>query len=873
MSTDTDKETVDLRPWWVQLCGRLGPGLGYIWGPVLLGGVVVTFLSALLNHGPSSFAWVTLKQYRPIVLIIVIVASVLIVLTVVVGVGNLVGRLRYTTVPGTLEQRYGARFRAYLKTRYTDSLKRSLQGAACMALELANQTDAILQTPCLRTWSPSTSGCPSPVSTSIVEAYQDANGELLILGEPGAGKTTLLLNLAQELLASTEQDEQQIFPVIFDLSSWAVNKPKLSDWLIQELKRSYGWSRLLSQKWIQNEQILPLLDGFDEVAFSAREACIKAINDYLNDYHRSPLVVCSRKSEYRALQEHLSLEHAVVVQPLSQQQVKDYLLAAGKPLAALRSVLHKNPVLYELAMTPLMLNVMTLAYRDMPARSLPRMGTLQQQQRQVFTSYVQRMVEPRERIPSRYTPQQIKKGLVWLATKLRQQNQTVFYLEQLQPSWLTNRQLQSYLWLGVRLPGILLGVFLCFIMVLFFYPDPVSVGLTIPTISLLGGVIGGLLTLESTSQPSTKGNNTATHRVWHRLVGTLTTGGILGLGFGLGYNHLKLGLIFGLCGCVLYVLLPLFSNVSRSPPDSKNSTRRRGWQYLIYNKSVQRGMLIGLLIGLSYGLAFMLVLEGDQTKGLTPGLTTSLCFGLVGGLLSRFLAGRPISIQPTDRIVWSWKSLRGSLFSKEHLNQSFSIAILISVLAGLSDWPRTGSLYGPIVGLFLALIIGLFLGLLLGVIYWILLGLFQSVSRETISDQDRSTPNQGIHSSARNGFQFGLVGGVICVVISIMYYTTLDYREPIMALQRGLQIGLISFIELALLAGGLAWLRHWILRLILWQARSIPLNYPRFLREADRRILLREEGSGYRFIHRLFLDYFADLDTTGSSTPSPQVSE
>jgi hypothetical protein len=39
-----------------------------------------------------------------------------------------------------------------------------------------------------------------------------------------------------------------------------------------------------------------------------------------------------------------------------------------------------------------------------------------------------------------------------------------------------------------------------------------------------------------------------------------------------------------------------------------------------------------------------------------------------------------------------------------------------------------------------------------------------------------------------------------------------------------------------------------------------------FLEDAARRILLYKDGGGYRFIHRLFLDYFANLEASSFST-------
>lgn len=44
----------------------------------------------------------------------------------------------------------------------------------------------------------------------------------------------------------------------------------------------------------------------------------------------------------------------------------------------------------------------------------------------------------------------------------------------------------------------------------------------------------------------------------------------------------------------------------------------------------------------------------------------------------------------------------------------------------------------------------------------------------------------------------------------------------------------------------------------------MPRHYVRFLDDAARRILLYKDGGGYRFMHRLFLDYFADLEAEPS---------
>src|SRR5581483_593252 len=42
----------------------------------------------------------------------------------------------------------------------------------------------------------------------------------------------------------------------------------------------------------------------------------------------------------------------------------------------------------------------------------------------------------RRRGPALYTPEQTRRWLCWLARNMRQRDQTVFYVERLQPSWL-----------------------------------------------------------------------------------------------------------------------------------------------------------------------------------------------------------------------------------------------------------------------------------------------------------------------------------------------------------------------------------------------------------------------------------------------------
>ena len=104
----------------------------------------------------------------------------------------------------------------------------------------------------------------------------------------------------------------------------------------------------------------------------------------------------------------------------------------GPPLAAVRQALKDDPMLWELLDTPLMLTIVTLAYAGQPAEALRTGGTLVERRQSLFTAYVNGMFQRRSAV-TRYSRPQTER---WLAWQLAQHNQSVFYLERLQPDWL-----------------------------------------------------------------------------------------------------------------------------------------------------------------------------------------------------------------------------------------------------------------------------------------------------------------------------------------------------------------------------------------------------------------------------------------------------
>src|SRR6266699_5085855 len=223
---------------------------------------------------------------------------------------------------------------------FTDLLEISLQGTTNVDLQLQDRSDMPHDLWNFSPWSLEINDFnqtprPLPGNTNILQIYDAADEELLILGEPGAGKSTLLLQLAYSLLQRASENHTHPLPVVFNLSTWARQQQPLANWLTEELNSRYQVPNEIGQRWVDNRQILPLLDGLDEMDELGRNGCVRAIVSYQQEkpeFTGTPLVICCRSLEYANLSAHLPLNRAVHILPLTQEQVEQYLELAGDQL-------------------------------------------------------------------------------------------------------------------------------------------------------------------------------------------------------------------------------------------------------------------------------------------------------------------------------------------------------------------------------------------------------------------------------------------------------------------------------------------------------------------------------------------------------------
>ena len=165
-------------------------------------------------------------------------------------------------------------------------------------------------------------------------------------------------------------------------------------WLVDELRAKYGVPDKMGSRWIEDNDLILLLDGLDAVKSEHRTACVDAINKFHLEHGLTSMVVCSRTREYEELASQLKLNGAVLIQPLTRKQIDHYIAAGGSQLAALGKAMQADVVLQELAEVPLTLSIMSLAYSGQSADHLTSiLDDPAQRQKHLFSAYVDKMFD------------------------------------------------------------------------------------------------------------------------------------------------------------------------------------------------------------------------------------------------------------------------------------------------------------------------------------------------------------------------------------------------------------------------------------------------------------------------------------------------
>jgi hypothetical protein len=621
-------------------------------------------------------------------------------------------------------------------------LEKSVHEAALLELGLELREEAVDNPWRMVIEGPDQSRETLPRGRKIKDIFDEANRLLLILGEPGSGKTTTLLQLARDLIAEVDSAFTQPVPVILHLSTWTNKAQPLDEWLVSELNSKYRLPKKDGQRWLKERRILPLMDGLDEVRAENRASCVEKINQLVTDYGLQGLAVCSRFKEYTALNVRLGFYRAIYIQPLTPEQIDEYLERAGDKLASLSTTLQADEALRSMAQSPLILNVMSLAYQNASAEDLSNsaLNTDKSRRKHLFNTYIGRMFT--RKVGKRpYSDEQTTQWLSWLAWNMQKHNQDVFLIEGLQPSWL---QARCWQWVYILVSRVISGLI---------------IGLGMGGVRLISWLIGGL-----------------------------------GIGFPV-----------AIIDILRFEWLRKRKGMSNFPA--------LWW-------SVINFAIVGLIFGLVFGLIELIWVREER---LLSGIYFGMYYGLIFGLIFGIRGSRQnlhSDVRTAEALRWSWwKAATGGL-----------IGVIVGLLYVLFSY----RLFHTPIDAIDALLSGLGFGLS---------GLILTGLRPEIIDT-KSVPNQGVRLSIRNAIFGGLIVG------------------PIVVLMSGVIDLLPALVICILWYGGLDVIQHYTLRLILIIQGHTPRNYPRFLDYAVDRIFLQKVGGGYRFIHRLLLEHFAEMGET-----------
>ncbi|HEY3607401.1 MAG TPA: TIR domain-containing protein [Pseudonocardiaceae bacterium] len=171
----------------------------------------------------------------------------------------------------------------------------------------------------------------------IADSYRRIpSGRLVVLGRAGSGKTILGLRFVLDLLDTRMPGEP--VPEIFSFGSWNPTIEPLKDWLSGQLSRDQPGlatvgtnGETLAAALVGKGLILPVLDGFDEIADGLHPAALEELSATT-----LPLMLTSRSTEYAAAvagTRGLTRAAAVELADLTLDDLADYLLRSSSRAA------------------------------------------------------------------------------------------------------------------------------------------------------------------------------------------------------------------------------------------------------------------------------------------------------------------------------------------------------------------------------------------------------------------------------------------------------------------------------------------------------------------------------------------------------------
>jgi hypothetical protein len=520
---------------------------------------------------------------------------------------------------------------------------------------------------------------------------------------------------------------------------------------------------------------------------------------------------------------------AIFIRPVDEEQVSLFLQETG--LATVAAVREAAAGLQELAHSPLMLNMMALAYRNLEMSELTGLSSPAAFRRHLFHTYTERMFFHRYREPT-HPPEQARASLRWLAQQMVSHRQSILDTFRMQPGWLGPSGERAY-WNNIALfGGLLSAVGTAFALAIFFVLPvsslPFAAGWVLYAFLLTG------ITMRLQALLNFRGR---------RLRLKNYAGLIFALLIWLTEGTDESVWLFALVGWLIYRLGHLWPSIGT------------------WNRSAT-GFICWLLFGLLYGTAG----ESFADQGWTPHLllelydltASALFFGLMGALITWAIEETGSELEPIESISWSVR--RGLVYG---IATGLASGLLLGIVGALAiEGTGQASGYG--------LITGIGAGLLIGVAAAFIWGIRRE---ESVTLATRSWDRLGRHLW-HQGWRSSLTLSLSALVTTLLLIGAFaglssiwgeSPSEVIGEVFRkstvvwwGLGISAVGGIVVALSYGGPTLLKHLYMRRQIHRRELLPQPLDAFLEEMVDILLLRRAGVGYIFIHRLLMEYLAE---------------
>ena len=307
-------------------------------------------------------------------------------------------------------------------SRYVEELQQALiPEAAHLDLRLDRRLDLVKPSRPVH----ATSTLSAHISGSAVSDYFDKTGNrLVILGAPGSGKTSILANTANDLIAAARADEREPIPVYLNLVRWTGKDGDFYSWLIEAICHDgfYETDEEAARWWLDNDQIVLLLDGLDEAAERDQADCYESILDFRKFHGLTRIILCCRTNNFlEVANSRRDFNEVLEIRPPTREEVGQILLELerrGIALSDVRAKIETDNTLRQFLMSPLVLGIVALAYMgdsQGSAASLMLPGSIDERLARLWNKYVQKMFTHRPLHRDGYGTSDAIGWLEWLA--------------------------------------------------------------------------------------------------------------------------------------------------------------------------------------------------------------------------------------------------------------------------------------------------------------------------------------------------------------------------------------------------------------------------------------------------------------------------